>query len=203
MKYDDLVKPHNSTNIHKKVANFISLNCKPFLLQVSPTEDLLWRGVTSHRDDYQLNVTHTDRIPKMTDPILHVLTDNFFEEKFGIRPRSSGVFTTGNRSQAADYGEPVIVFPVGNFKFVWSPVVADLAGLFEGNSQADLIVDIFDDEPERAYEMLVNLLEKQRYTTINLPEAINKGVEISIVCKQYITLTSSFFQEMVDMDLIV
>ena len=70
----------------------------------------------------------TDRQPLDTHPDLHRVLDDFFEHNYGWRARSSGLFIMGKsgRPFLEDYGDIHRVFPMGKFKFLWSPSVHDL-----------------------------------------------------------------------------
>lgn len=71
------------------------------------------------------------RTPMSTDIAIHHAVDEFFEMEFNTKFRSESMFATGNRDQASGYGSgggPSIVFPVGDFEFVWSPVIEDFYG---------------------------------------------------------------------------
>ena len=52
--------------------------------------------------------------------------EDWFIENFGAPYRNS-VHVTGNIYQTEDYGSPFAIFPIGDFTFVWSPTVSDIA----------------------------------------------------------------------------
>ena len=48
-----------------------------------------------------------------------------FKEKFDIRPRSEGLFSTFDMYEAERYGRPFLVFPVGNYASVFRRIRYD------------------------------------------------------------------------------
>ena len=48
-----------------------------------------------------------------------------FYRKFKWKPRSTGVFCTGDKEQAKGYGGLATVWPIGNFKYIWNPEIRD------------------------------------------------------------------------------
>ena len=67
------------------------------------------------------------------------------------------------------------MFPIGDFKFIWSPKISDLyAALplsFKGASLPEVVTHVMSE-----------------YTDKNLAAAINSEFEISIKCKEYYLL---------------
>lgn len=65
------------------------------------------------------------RNPKDTDKETQKILDNLFNQRFGWKPRSQGIFAAGIES-ARYYGTPHGFFPVNGFEYVWSPNIDDL-----------------------------------------------------------------------------
>ena len=155
----------------------IKRDCKPFLEQFEGR--FLFRGSNSFVTGkgptkfFQKRSVRTDRKPMNTDDDIHKVTDDWFNEKFGIRGRSGAMFATGNFGEARAYGTVYCIFPIGDFKFVWSPVVKDLfvAGR-DINSAKDA----------------VPYLDKAGYRDTDFGKAIKSGKEIMIACKEYYML---------------
>ena len=64
------------------------------------------------------------RQPKDTPQILHRMANIAFKKEFGW-PVRDGVFTTSNSYMASDYGRVGVFYPIGNYKYVWSPDIDD------------------------------------------------------------------------------
>ena len=60
------------------------------------------------------------RKPVSTPIEVHNFANAYFEDEFGV-PFRNGMFCTGDSTFARDYGNLYLVFPVGNFKYCWSP----------------------------------------------------------------------------------
>jgi hypothetical protein len=120
-----------------------------------------------------------DRIPKDTPKWAHEMIDADFEKKFKWKPRTQGLFVTGNDDQADVYGDPYLVFPIGNFKILWSPDVEDLYQLTSAAPGAD-------------EDKFVNIewpMYLKSYRTDNLSKALQSGYEVMVKCKSYYALS--------------
>jgi hypothetical protein len=78
-----------------------------------------------------------DRKPRDTNVKLSQGVDQLLEDKFGWKPRAEGVFTFPVNGPADGYGDPWAVFPIGNFRYVWSPQIMDLTATL-----ADLVGEV-------------------------------------------------------------
>jgi len=180
-------------------------------------KNFLYRGITNHRSLFDKLTVNTNRVPMGSSWELHNLFDNEFYKKFGWKARSNSIFCTGLEDIAMTYGMGYIVFPIGNFKYLWSMEAKDLyiyclqnfiidhkhlegqafttvAKKFNGSK-------VIQSETEIELERLVK--EKQKkidkvmksYKTTGLNEAIDSGSEIMINCKEYYALHHSVLIE--------
>lgn len=121
-----------------------------------------------------------DRKPRDSSQYVHGLLDAYFQRKFGVKVRSEGLFTTGDRELTERYGRPHWVFPVGNFKFVW--------GMYKGDAVADTlwwtrrIQEMMQvrkaEEGDSVTDMVLQGID---WYTDDLPKAIKSGAEIAIL----------------------
>lgn len=138
-----------------------------------------------------------DRLPRDTPKQLSKLFDDMLEHKFGWRPRQSSVFAFGRTSKGAtrDYGRTTYrIFPIGNFKYVWSPVVRDLTFSIPGIAKAAGITKPYniesDWEPEELAgfsKALSNTLE-DTYKDTDLRSMAKGGNEVMIGCDKYLAI---------------
>jgi hypothetical protein len=121
-------EPKITTTKTDEIIAILKRDCKPFLSSRRSKRDLLWRGVKQKlNSDYVKITTRTNRKPKDTPKELHDLMNFEFKKAFGWKPRSEGVFTFTKASNAGGYGnQTVMMFPIGNFKYVWSNKIEDL-----------------------------------------------------------------------------
>jgi hypothetical protein len=112
-----------------------------------------------------------DRKPKDMDIKTHKELNKLFHKKFGWKVRSEGLFCTGNINEAGGYGYEFLVFPIGEFKYVWSPEIRDLYSFIEEMKGEGLEYDL---------QKIVN-----SYKNKSMADGIKKKMEFSIKCDEY------------------
>lgn len=163
-----------------EIMDMIKKDCQPFLRSRDKGQ-FLWRGSEKQVDSYKKLTPRTDRKPKDMFQERHEKLDKAFDKIFGWKARSQGVFCYGSPTYAESYGEPFLVFPIGKFKFLWSPTIKDL------------YVQIGEllNYKNFSYEEIV----KKFYQEKNLKEAIDKkSNEIIIGCKSYYLVNHEFYR---------
>lgn len=172
----------NSDEPNKTLEEIIA-ECQPFFKESGGR--LVYRGINKPRnpftvtsgagehDAYRMDV-RTDRKPLHTDELTHWNIDAIFKKQFGIAARSEGLFVTGSNQVASLYGPTYIVIPRGEFKYLWSPITADMYGV--------------QFKPEDDVEQMVRDMD---YKMTDLQDAINSRHEIMIFCKDYYALPTS------------
>lgn len=150
-----------------EVIALIRRECKPFLEH--DTSRLMYRGMQSKPSHIYKQAVRSDRRPRNVDHKIHDALDAWFEEKFGFKARSETAFVTGSFADAKSYGKPYAVFPIGDFKFVWSPEIGDL--FFISHSV----------KPEG----VASAMDEIQYKTSDLEEAIDSGFEVMVKCDEY------------------
>lgn len=154
----------------------------------------LWRGFNrrfSLPDDHKLAVPE-DRKPLDTEREIHHAMDDWFFDNFGFRARSNAVFCTGSENAALAYGNVHAIYPIGKYEYVWSPEVEDTLHLneearqllmrIEGRERRKLSVAEWR---ERKAEIIIDILEKSRYTGSGLKQAVKSHHEIMLHCDHY------------------
>lgn len=164
----------DSGNEHlAKAVEAITRDCKQFLKQMEGR--LALRGTRSSANNGLANQylfkrsVRDDRKGMNTRPELQAEYDRWFNQHFGVKPRSAGIFTTGSAKEAKSYGTVYAVFPIGEFKYIWSPKVDDL---FFDNKK-DTVADAFA------------FLDQAEYQDTDLAAGLDSGNELIIVCKEY------------------
>jgi len=106
--------------------SILKKDCKKFIKFVGLYNPpaLVYRSIKGSNDDYTTRTPRTNRKPTDTPLYVQEIMDVLFYERFGWKPRSGGVFTATGGFEG--YGVPHVFFPIGDFKFVWSPEVRDL-----------------------------------------------------------------------------
>jgi len=175
IKFEDYIIEKEDPTL-QKIFELIGKNCKPFLKMINNQYDLycLYRGISKKfaHDFFAKKKVRKNRIPRDTQFEYHSAIDEALYKKFKIRGRSECLFVTGQPLNAVKYGDVYLIFPIGNFKFIWSKSIEDL---FDITFKAK--------EDKKFYTNLAN-----KYQTTNLKKAIESGNEIMIKCKEYYML---------------
>ncbi len=159
----------------KKIANILQRDCAKFIDEIQGSGSFVFRGTDKEVNSLiQSFGVRTDREPKAVSKRNSVLFDDLMEKKFGIRPRSEGVFGTSDEGVATSYGRPYMLFPIGNYKYVWSDEIFDLYG--------DSMY--IDDEPESEQDRIIEYFTSL-YKDTDLKGAIKSGNEITFICDKY------------------
>lgn len=121
----------------KEIISILENECKQFLDEVKEGKvGPIFRGAKNVDDTYTKGIgvkgARIDRAPLDTRKDVSEILDNCFEEKFGLKLRSSGVFASKLPTVASDYGRPYLFFPIGDYEYFWNPDVKDLYGDIEG-----------------------------------------------------------------------
>ena len=164
-----------SYNVIMKMIPKISSKCRPFLQAVKSCKNkALWRGVTGSKNIVIYKTIRTDRKPLMSKVKIQKEWDKLFMETYGWKPRSEGLFVTGDIDMTSGYGDNhYIVFPVGPIQYLWSPTIADLFTYWN--------------EPIERKEEIV----KNEYRDKLICNALQDGAEIMIKSKGYYGIRSS------------
>jgi hypothetical protein len=76
-----------------------------------------------------------NRESKDSSSAFMAMYDNYFKDRFGYKARSQSLFTFFSEHTADQYKRPAgdvyMIFPRGEFKYIWSPYIADLFLDFE------------------------------------------------------------------------
>ena len=137
-------------------------DCKPFLKELkksmSSTGSFFYRGYNNFNGDiygFQKKKSRMNRRPRDTPLEVHRKIDNKFYDMFGWHVRSEGIFVTSGLKFAKSYGTSTMFFPIGKYKYVWSPKIEDLYDGFGSESLEnveDALRDNYDNGGDSEYE---------------------------------------------------
>jgi len=106
----------------------IKSDCLPFIKEMEDNwktyPKFLYRGMKSG-EYLSKHTVRNDRRPLHTPKEIHDLVDINMKKKFGWKPRSEGLFVTPSKDEALGYGPAYYIFPIGNYKYIWSPYIED------------------------------------------------------------------------------
>lgn len=166
----------------KGLAHFIpkiQAECKPFLKDIRGAAGTLFRNDTKNRNKpIWKKVTRMDRQPLDTPVELHNVLDDWFLKKFGWRARSQALFCWPLKFISSNVQGNWLVFPAGNYKFIWSDKIDDLWA--DINNVYNTDVEIFIKDFESVYG--------DSYHNDKIKQSMRWGGEIMINCKySYLT----------------
>jgi hypothetical protein len=173
-----------------RLLTLLQQNCKPFLSQAG-WNDILWRGVSDSLPSVSIQTNRPGRRPVTTNKAISKAADDWFLEHTGVRYRSNSVFTSGNPSHSASYGEVYAVFPIGDFKFCWSPIVEDMF-MMVSDLQPHVDRNATELPPYVKLEIEKRLSEAE-YKTDDLIAATGSNSETMLHCGKYYMLDKDTF----------
>jgi len=187
---------HSSKTL-QVVAAKLKADCQPYLKATEFYAYPLYRGLRN-TNRYNLAVAKcpVNRPPRDTNLAIHEIADTYFYKNFGAHYRSGAFFVTGSQEEASMYGdelggETFLFFPMGAFKFCWSPRYADF--------YADLENEIYGEEENEFIwsdsnlgETVVQYIERGHYRTNDIKNATRSGHEIMLTCASAYLLKTSF-----------
>jgi len=166
----------------EEILDIIEKDCKPFLAD--------WRKlktdkfILSGRSDvvyFKKKQVRKNRKPMDTPLNMHLLMDDWFYEKFGIRSRSNAVFCSFDETTASVYGYAFLIFPIGKYKAVSSKIIEDLFNAISAIRRKG-------HKEEKA-------LGKELTKTLNIGNYTDKLTyhenEIMVTCKEYYVIDRS------------
>lgn len=190
----------------RKYANLIHKHCQPFLQQIkNPKDDILFRGMNINADFIKKNVRLSNRIPVDMPDDVHKKLNQYFTMKYGA-PFRNALFVTGDYDIAIEYGNVYAIFPIGNFKFLWSEHVHDLLNAwneYDNGFDPETYdpTDMHDVKQKEEYKQYLKQfyteILKAGYKTKDLRKAIKSGHEIMLRCKSYYAVNYDIFDDVV------
>ena len=175
-------------------------DCGPFLRE-SKHRGLLHRGINGLKQNdarkvenpitdgtilYWEKAVRTDRQPMDFGIDQHSELDKWFNDKFGFKARSQAVFCFGDDVWSGvmkQYGPEYLIFPIGEFEYVWSPEIKDLFMAAQGEMY--YYQDDVSYEDRKKHTSLELYMNAQGYKSTGLDKAVTMRNEIMIKCDKY------------------
>lgn len=123
----------------EELNEYIRAHCRPALDLIQQQDVVFYRGLSKSSlteliEDYpgpgEMKagevMVRKDRRPRNTPQFAHDFIDEWFNERFGFKARSEGLFVIGNPAEATGYGTACIVLPIGEFSTYSSTKIEDL-----------------------------------------------------------------------------
>jgi hypothetical protein len=207
MKLQQYLIEDNKIEIIHRGITAVYDNCMPFIKDLVKggfdnthrQDDLLYSGRNKTIPMFSSEI-RKNRRPKDMQPFRHDTYDRLFNDKFGVKVRSNSLFCTGNYTEALSYGSGLayLIFPIGQYKVIWSDKVRDLYTDYIANKVFEKYPSMIDPTPPSREEIkkLDQELNKMIISTYHdgkLMGAIRSGHEIMLSGKGYIGLDYDLF----------
>lgn len=162
----------------------IQRDCASFLSQVEDPFSL-YKGAGAGYRFEKKQVRLDNRRPVEMDSVYHDAVNKYMTYKFGA-PFRNALFVFGSAGEAEFFGNVHSIFPIGEFEFLWSPLVNDLnykvnSMIVHNNPVPDWDGWIADHDAQA----LVRGVAGGLYQNTDLQEGIDSGNEIMVRCKDY------------------
>lgn len=164
-------------------------DCKPWLEATRGTKTYAFHGTKRGPADWEIwPMTHREK-PRDSNKRLHDEANEFFKEKFGY-PCRNWMFVTGGQNDAAVYGTPYAIFPIGQFKYLWNSNIYDLTNL-QSTYSSDLWVNdasqSYDARTEKAVDLTMTNLKNSHSWKFDrdIKGALRSLYEIMIDCEKF------------------
>jgi hypothetical protein len=183
MRFNKYITEENDIEF-EKIYDILKKDCFKFLKESKGL--VLYRGTergASARIEKK-NV-RKDRLPLDMPPTLHEVFNEELHKKFHWYPRTQGVFATSNPSEASAFGIGNFFFPIGNYKYIWSPSYKDI--WLSLKKHFPEIYSSQDDVSGKYKNEYIDWIKKAAATYISnkLYDALVAGHEISFKCDSY------------------
>jgi len=185
MKYLKHFEELNNTNNIEKILS----DCAPFIKQLKEcnSNNLLYHSTKSGNIKinieqygiYKLN-PRVRETPRDMPIVLHEYLGDNLIKKFGWNPRTEAIFAhPDNFNNAHYYGQKFIIFPIGEYKYVWSPKFSDpyLVLWSKYDIMQSGIENIFTDSyiPKKEdLKKLLNDIENKKYEELDFENPESK-----------------------------
>jgi hypothetical protein len=125
---------------YEDIISLLDKNCKPFLKEMKAGKNFLLRLSPKYAVKMDIIVSTIRKNRKPTDTPIHIHNemDDMLKNKFGWKPRSEGLFTWISKRKGSkdkfwihNLNRARLVFPVGAYKYVYSPTIRDVYNVYE------------------------------------------------------------------------
>ncbi len=172
---------------NEQLQDFIYENCREWVEKTDSHDGIIYRGVNRPPiiDNYsEMNAfvkpTRLDRKPRDSLPALHQIFNNVLQAANSPVNRSNSLFCTSSASEAREYGKVYVLFPIGNFDYMWSPYYEDWTRKFKVTAIVSTLLKpgVFSNEDAQRMwwnvEIKDNPLMQQVYKNLQDSSIINK-----------------------------
>jgi hypothetical protein len=159
---------------------------------------LLFR-FTNKGSNFFKGSTHKKREIADSPQYMSDAADDFFKKKFKWKARTENVlFCWGKRAEKNIKTNNHFIFPIGKFKYIWSPKVNDMFTIFSLFDRTDDDDYRYENEDPSIVDFKIEYVPKDilnSYTNKNFKKALSSDNEIMIGCEKYYAISNTTFEE--------
>lgn len=168
---------------------------------------LIYRGMRIiYSPEIAIKYPRSNRRPLTTKNEDHVMADEYFKEKFGIKFRSQSIFTVRDPGIAKFYGDVYSIFPLDDVHFCWSEKVEDFTNelgdfrrkIFPKNSLA-LVNEISKEQITEFMDSCEYHCDDDSLATTFTKYRDYKKHELMISCDEYLAVRESSLQKVINL----
>jgi hypothetical protein len=176
-----LIQYINEEKSFNEWAPIIKKDCSKFIKDIKGSKGTLNRidsylGGNDRKNAVIKKKTRNNRRIMDTSKEISIEIDNLFKKKFGWKARTENVvFCWGIPFSSPEINSGFLIFPAGNYKYLWSPEVNDLYNIFH------YALDFpKENQLDKFKELFLN-----SYTNKNIKKAVVSFNEIMVGCNYY------------------
>lgn len=171
-------------------------NCSSFIDELRRKNiEPLFRG--THKPVNEIVEIKADkfRIPKDLDMNISNIFNDCFRANFGVPIRSQGVFTSKSPYVTETYGKTQIFFPIGEYRYFWSPNVDDLYQYVDENLHNVYQYGIYSEEDDYdEEEQIYNFVDETVASYVDNQLDRCERQEITFVCDSYYLVEPYYYK---------
>ena len=203
MRYRELTedifgKIPDDKKIINEVFELIRRDCKPYLQQnKSPINNTpMFRGMGGHSkmpsDEIVLKkqIRLQGRKTKDMNVTVHMVMNEWMMKEFG-EPFRNALFTYGKRRSTSLYGSPYVIFPIGDFTFLYHDKFSDIYSTYESYKWNNDPLQPGESRGAFARKFVKHIasVNNGNWKQDSIIQAINSSNEIMIRCKEYYAIS--------------
>jgi adenylate kinase family enzyme len=164
-----------------QIVSAIKRDCQPWLAESGGL--VVYRGMSNVDNlDFFKETPSKNRTPTDTESSVHFRAISLMKEMGYVAHRGNGLFVSGSEATANRYGTAYVVFPIGDFKYTWSPEIHDF-----------FAESLFRKMGSMSDQKLKDIIST--YQTTDLQRAIRSKFEIIISCESYYAVSVDMYDD--------
>ncbi len=182
MRFAEFIQEHIDFDAEK-----FKQECAPYFEAIDKPTRIMFHGDAGGAKDISIVDFKPRNKPKSTLKEIHNEINKYLEERFGW-PFRNGLFVTGSENQAAEFGKPFAIIPIGKFEWLCNTQIRDFTW------------DYSDSWTALTKNPLDNFLKEKRYSWIhntNLSECIQSRKEIMLKCEKFYQIEMNTYDKII------